>query len=69
MGASVDSDTKDSPLHVENLSKSSLETPEHLEDLDSIEQTESGRYAWLVALTAGVGGLLFGTYITVEITA
>lgn len=28
--------------------------------LDTIELTESGRYAWLVAITAGVGGLLFG---------
>jgi SP family myo-inositol transporter-like MFS transporter 13 len=33
---------------------------EHLEDLDSIEKTQSGKYAWLVAITAGVGGLLFG---------
>lgn len=31
-----------------------------LDDLDSIENTESSRYAWLVSITAGVGGLLFG---------
>lgn len=32
----------------------------NLDDLDSIENTESSRYAWLVSITAGVGGLLFG---------
>jgi hypothetical protein len=48
--------------HVEKLSTSSLDArSEHVEDLDSIEQTQSGRYAWLVAITAGVGGLLFGS--------
>lgn len=54
-------DQKVNALHVEKVSTSSLDkTSEHLEDLDSIEQTQSGRYAWLVAITAGVGGLLFG---------
>lgn len=48
-------------LHVEKVSTSSIDKEfEHLEDLDSIEHTQSGRYAWLVAITAGVGGLLFG---------
>lgn len=48
-------------LHVEKVSSSSLgESTEHLEDLDSIELTQSGKYAWLVAITAGLGGLLFG---------
>jgi len=51
---------KTEALHVEKISTSSLGGSEHLEDLDSIEQTQSGRYAWLVAITAGVGGLLFG---------
>lgn len=39
-----------------------VETSSHLDldDLDSIENTESSRYAWLVSITAGVGGLLFG---------
>jgi SP family myo-inositol transporter-like MFS transporter 13 len=51
-------------LHVEKASTSSLDGgSEHLEDLDSIEQTQSGKYAWLVAITAGVGGLLFGRNI------
>jgi SP family myo-inositol transporter-like MFS transporter 13 len=53
---------KNESLHVEKISTSSVDgNSEHLEDLDSIEQTQSGRYAWLVAITAGVGGLLFGT--------
>ena len=54
--------SKTEALHVEDkTSTSSLGGgSDHLEDLDSIESTESGRYAWLVAITAGVGGLLFG---------
>ncbi len=52
---------KTDALHVEKASTSSLGGgSEHLEDLDSIEKTQSGKYAWLVAITAGVGGLLFG---------
>jgi SP family myo-inositol transporter-like MFS transporter 13 len=54
---------KTDALHVEKVSTSSVDGSEHLEDLDSIEQTQSGRYAWLVAITAGVGGLLFGMYL------
>jgi SP family myo-inositol transporter-like MFS transporter 13 len=30
------------------------------EALDSIELTDSGKFAWLVSITAGVGGMLFG---------
>jgi hypothetical protein len=64
MGISSELDSpKTDALHVEKVSTSSLGGgSEHLEDLDSIEQTQSGRYAWLVAITAGVGGLLFGMY-------
>jgi SP family myo-inositol transporter-like MFS transporter 13 len=48
-------------LHLEKVSISSVDGgSDHLEDLDSIELTQSGKYAWLVAITAGVGGLLFG---------
>jgi SP family myo-inositol transporter-like MFS transporter 13 len=54
-----DADSKLDSQHVEHSSKYD-QGSEHLEDLDSIEQTQSGRYAWLVAITAGVGGLLFG---------
>ena len=58
---SENEDPKVGTLHVEKVSTSSVDGgSEHLEDLDSIEQTQSGKYAWLVAITAGVGGLLFG---------
>lgn len=40
--------------HVETSS------PLDIDYLDSIENTESSRYAWLVSITAGVGGFLFG---------
>jgi SP family myo-inositol transporter-like MFS transporter 13 len=62
MGLASELETpKTDALHVEKVSTSSLGgASEHLEDLDSIEQTQSGKYAWLVAITAGVGGLLFG---------
>ncbi|KAH7417795.1 general substrate transporter [Cadophora sp. MPI-SDFR-AT-0126] len=61
MGQFSGSDDKEDSQHVEIASASSKALqPEHLEDLDSIEQTQSGKYAWLVAITAGVGGLLFG---------
>ncbi|KUJ24513.1 general substrate transporter [Mollisia scopiformis] len=54
-------DQKVDTLHVEQLSSNSLDkNSEIYEDLDSIEKTQSGKYAWLVAITAGVGGLLFG---------
>jgi hypothetical protein len=60
--AEVESPKTDA-LHVEKVSTSSLDGgSQYIEDLDSIEQTQSGRYAWLVAITAGVGGLLFGMY-------
>jgi SP family myo-inositol transporter-like MFS transporter 13 len=57
-------DPKTNALHVEKVSTSSDQSSEHLEDLDSIEQTQSGKYAWLVAITAGVGGLLFGKLVS-----
>jgi MFS transporter, SP family, solute carrier family 2 (myo-inositol transporter), member 13 len=39
-----------------------VELAEHaeLDALDTIELTRTGKYAWLVAVTAGVGGFLFG---------
>ncbi|TVY52323.1 Myo-inositol transporter 1 [Lachnellula cervina] len=53
-------DSKVDAAHIEKLSTSSLDETENIDDLDSIEQTQSGKYAWLVAITAGVGGFLFG---------
>ncbi|MAD85815.1 MAG: hypothetical protein CL912_22865 [Deltaproteobacteria bacterium] len=64
MGHYSGSDDKEDSQHVEIASSTSKALQsEHLEDLDSIEQTQSGKYAWLVAITAGVGGLLFGRHI------
>ncbi|CAH0027289.1 unnamed protein product [Clonostachys rhizophaga] len=31
-----------------------------LDDLDSIELTKTGRFSWLVSITAAIGGMLFG---------
>jgi SP family myo-inositol transporter-like MFS transporter 13 len=46
-------DPKSGADHVEKVSSSSLGEDELLDDLDSIELTQSGKYAWLVAITAG----------------
>ena len=47
--------------HVHDLS-SEYRGPagEYLASLDTIEFTRTGKFAWLVSITAGVGGLLFG---------
>lgn len=63
MGASSELDSKPDAYHIEkvqsNQSLGSEQTNAQL-DLDTIEQTESGKFAWLVSITAGVGGMLFG---------
>ena len=59
------SDDKEGSQHVEIASSSAkVLSSETLEDLDSIEQTQASKYAWLVAITAGVGGMLFGKSMT-----
>ncbi|KAK5110312.1 hypothetical protein LTR85_001293 [Meristemomyces frigidus] len=42
--------------HVEQVNSNAAS----LDDLDTIETTQSGRYAWLVSITAAIGGMLFG---------
>lgn len=37
-----------------------LENMTYGTDMDSIEQTNTGRFIWLAAITASMGGLLFG---------
>ncbi|CAD0082812.1 unnamed protein product [Aureobasidium vineae] len=31
-----------------------------LDNLDTIEETKTGKFAWLVSITAAIGGMLFG---------
>lgn len=56
----TDSDSTDTPKH--KTSAEHVETSVHpdIDSLDSIEETQCSKYAWLVSATAGVGGLLFG---------
>ncbi|KAJ5092550.1 general substrate transporter [Penicillium alfredii] len=42
-------------IHLEDAANEAIEF-----SLDSIELTETGYYTWLVSITVGVGGLLFG---------
>lgn len=49
-------DEKTGTDHVEQVNSNSAS----LDDLDTIETTQSGRYAWLVSITAAIGGMLFG---------
>ena len=53
----VSADIKDRKRSVQHI-----ETPVHpeIDALDSIEDSKSSTYAWMVSITAGVGGLLFG---------
>lgn len=52
-------DTMDEKEQSQHIETSSLGTSD-LDSLDTIEQTKPSKYAWLVSLTAGIGGLLFG---------
>ncbi|KAI6778609.1 uncharacterized protein J7T54_003388 [Emericellopsis cladophorae] len=45
--------------HLETASTGST-TPPDAESLDSIESTKTGRFPWLVSVTAAIGGSLFG---------
>jgi MFS transporter, SP family, solute carrier family 2 (myo-inositol transporter), member 13 len=61
MGVLSELDQKNEAVYVEQVSSNlSVSTTENLDDLDTIELTQSGKFAWLVSVTAGVGGLLFG---------
>jgi SP family myo-inositol transporter-like MFS transporter 13 len=61
MGVLSELDRKTEAVHVEQVSSNlSVSTKENLDELDTIELTQSGKFAWLVSVTAGVGGLLFG---------
>lgn len=48
--------TKTDIMHVEDTSKGGIQ----MLSLDSIEQTKTGYYIWLVSIAVSVGGFLFG---------
>ncbi len=54
MGVLEDLDNKTEAIHVETHENVPLE------ELDTIEETRTGSFAWLVSITAALGGLLFG---------
>ncbi|KAI1079521.1 general substrate transporter [Whalleya microplaca] len=37
-----------------------VSSPTAIDELDGIEKTKTGKYAWLVSITAAIGGMLFG---------
>jgi len=41
-------------VHVEN------HVNPDLDDLDTIELTQTGKFSWFISLVAGIGGMLFG---------
>lgn len=44
-------------VHVENRANPELDA------LDSIELTETGKFSWLISITAAIGGMLFGSVL------
>ncbi|KAL9109912.1 MAG: hypothetical protein Q9227_005435 [Pyrenula ochraceoflavens] len=53
-------DDKKVETDIQHVEKITSTPPPELDDLDSIEQTKSGKYSWLVSVTAAIGGMLFG---------
>ncbi|KAH7019462.1 general substrate transporter [Ilyonectria destructans] len=53
-------DFKDDIKHLEDPTGVGSSEEISLDELDSIEKTETGRYSWLVSITAAIGGMLFG---------
>ncbi|KAI4716121.1 general substrate transporter [Aureobasidium sp. EXF-10727] len=49
-------DEKTGTDHVEHVNSQQ----NSLDDLDTIEETKTGKFAWLVSITAAIGGMLFG---------
>lgn len=56
MGIISHLDEKTGTDHVEHVN----ERQPSLDDLDTIEETKTGKFAWLVSITAAIGGMLFG---------
>lgn len=61
--ATEKSDEKVGTEFVEDVNNSSgfnSSSSNSADDLDAIEHTETGKFAWLVSVTAAIGGMLFG---------
>jgi len=56
MGITSKIDEKTGTDHVEHIDSQQSA----LDDLDTIEETKTGKFAWLVSITAAIGGMLFG---------
>lgn len=55
------SDEKVGTDFIEDVNNSSgSDSPASTHELDAIEQTQTGKFAWLVSITAAIGGMLFG---------
>jgi SP family myo-inositol transporter-like MFS transporter 13 len=53
-------DHKEGLQHLENAAINGSIQEINLDGLDSIEQTKTGKFSWLVSITAAIGGMLFG---------
>lgn len=54
-------DSKNMAQHKETVADGdSSEVQSSLDDLDSIEHTKTGKFSWMVSITAAIGGMLFG---------
>jgi SP family myo-inositol transporter-like MFS transporter 13 len=53
-------DLKDDTKHLENTVSGDFAQDFDIDELDSIEQTKTGKFVWLVSITAAIGGMLFG---------
>ncbi|PTD06058.1 Myo-inositol transporter 1 [Fusarium culmorum] len=57
---SIKEDTKGHLEHLEHSNSPDSIQEVNIDDLDSIEQTQTGKFSWLVSITAAIGGMLFG---------
>ncbi|EEU47405.1 uncharacterized protein NECHADRAFT_35627 [Fusarium vanettenii 77-13-4] len=53
-------DHKEGLQHLEDAAINGSTQEVNLDELDSIEQTKTGKFSWLVSITAAIGGMLFG---------
>lgn len=53
-------DHKEGLQHLEDAAINGSIQEINLDELDSIEQTKTGKFSWLVSITAAIGGMLFG---------